>query len=75
MNKNEYNDLTMHVGLCEERYRQIDSRLNNLEQKVDKISAELTENKRSLATVIISSAASIVASILGLIVTILVKWP
>ena len=77
----EHNDLGLHVDLCAQRYASLDARLIKIEEKIVKIEEKLegfegilTENKRSLSTVIISSSATILAGLLGLIVTVLLKF-
>lgn len=66
--------LESHEEICAIRYDNIDRRLTNLEKKVDQIQSEITENKRSLATTLIAAGATISASVLGLIITILMKF-
>ena len=66
--------LESHEEICAIRYDNIDRRLTNLEHKVDQIQTEITENKRSLATTIVTAGATISASVIGLIVTILMKF-
>ena len=70
----ERENLEAHVDLCAQRYNQLELRLTTLEAKVDAISRSLQENKESLNKVIITAAGSTVASIIGLIITILLKF-
>lgn len=77
----EKQSLEAHVDLCAMRYGSLDARLTNIEAKIVKIEAKiddfetlLTENKRSLATVIIGASATMLSGIIGLIVTILLKF-
>lgn len=72
--KLEREDLEAHVDLCAQRYNQLDQRLTVLEEKVDRIILTLDKSKSSLANVIITASASTVASVIGLIVTILMKF-
>ena len=69
----ERTSLEAHVDLCAMRYAQLDSRLTNIEAKVSTLAESIEESKNSMAKVIIGSTATIVASILGLIVTLLMK--
>jgi hypothetical protein len=69
----ESEDLELHVSLCSQRYEGITVRLDKIEAKIAAFEALLTENKRSLAAVIITSAATIVTGLIGLIATILIK--
>lgn len=78
---NEKESLPAHVDLCALRYASLDERLTKIEAKIVKIEEKLddfetllTENKRSLASVIIGATATTLAGILGLIATILLKF-
>jgi hypothetical protein len=70
----ESKDLDLHVQLCAQRYAFLESRLESLHVRVDAIAREIADNKKSLATIIITSATTIVASLMGVIVTILMKF-
>lgn len=70
----ERTNLEAHVDLCAERYKQLDSRLTIIEEKVESISQAILDSKNSLNKVIIGASATVVSSILGLIVTILMKF-
>ena len=67
-------DLNLHVDLCAERYASLDNRLTKIEEKMDAFEGVLTENRRSLAAIIITSSATIITGMIGLIVTILLKF-
>ncbi len=41
----ERTSLETHVDLCELRYRQLDDRMNRVEERIDKISADVRELK------------------------------
>jgi hypothetical protein len=69
----EKNDLTIHVDLCAQRYLLLEKRLHVLELKVDKINEDIVNGQKSLSTVIITSAGTVVVSIIGLITTIMLK--
>lgn len=70
----ERTNLDLHVDLCAQRYLLLEKRLETLDVKVDNIGTAITKGQSSISTVIISSAATVVASLLGLIVTILMKF-
>lgn len=72
--KLERENLEAHVDLCAQRYNQLDSRLTILEEKVDQIIITLDKSKNTLSTVIIGATATTVGSIIGLIITILMKF-
>lgn len=69
----ERTNLELHVDLCAQRYNNLADRLNSLESKFDKLSEEIVNNKKSLATVIITASGAIVTSLIGVIATILMK--
>lgn len=70
----ERENLEAHVDLCAERYKQLETRLGTIEVKVESIAATIADSKDSMAKVIIGSTATIVASLLGVVVTILMKF-
>ncbi len=70
----EKHNLEAHVDLCAERYKQLESRLDTIETKIEEIAQTIQDNKNSLATVIISSAGTVVVGIIGLIMAILFKF-
>ena len=69
----ERESLEAHVDLCALRYGQLDERLTNLEKKVDDVHTDIVEGQKSLTKVIIGTAGTVVAGILSLVVTILMK--
>jgi hypothetical protein len=70
----ERTNLDLHVDLCAQRYLLLEKRLGILEVKMDGIGTAIAKGQSSLSTVIISSAATVVAGLLGIIVTILMKF-
>ena len=70
----ERENLEAHVDLCAERYKQLETRLGTIEQKVEVIVDTIAESKDSMAKVIIGATATIVASLLGVVITILMKF-
>jgi ActR/RegA family two-component response regulator len=70
----ERENLEAHVDLCAERYKHLDLRLTSLEIKMDAVGKAITDSSQSMRTVIITSAATIVTAVLGLITTILMKF-
>jgi hypothetical protein len=67
-------DLGLHVDLCAQRYLLLEKRLEILEVKMDKFNTEIIKGQKSLSTVIITSAASIVTGIIGLGTVLLMKF-
>lgn len=70
----ENESLEAHVAICAQRYKQLDLRLHTLEVKMDVVQKEIIDGQRSLKSVIISSAGSIVVALIGVIGTILMKF-
>jgi hypothetical protein len=70
----ERTNLDLHVDLCAQRYLLLEKRLATVEVKVDNVSQAITKGQSSLSTVIISSAGTVVAGLLGLIATLLLKF-
>ena len=70
----ESQDLDLHVQLCAQRYAELDSRLTSLEVKTDLILAEIRQNKTEMTKIMIGTAGTVIASVLALIVTILIKF-
>lgn len=71
--KLEKESLEAHVDLCAMRYLQLDTRLTNLEKKVDTIHTDIVQGQKSMTKVIIGTAGTVVAGVLSIIVTMLMK--
>ena len=69
----ERSNLEAHVDLCAIRYQQLDQRLTNLEDKVDNMRNEILDGQKSLTKVIVGTAGTVVAGILSVVVTIIMK--
>ena len=67
----ERTSLEAHVDLCALRYQQLDSRLTNLEKKVDDIHEDIVSGQKSLTKVIIGTAGTIVAGVISVVVAVL----
>lgn len=70
----EKQNLELHVDLCAQRYLLLEKRLGILEVKMDKLNDDILKGQKSLSTVIIGSATTISAGLIGLITTILMKF-
>jgi tetrahydromethanopterin S-methyltransferase subunit G len=70
----EKENLEAHVELCAQRYAEIEARFDKIEAKLDALSAEINKNKGELARTIITSALGISGSLIGLVITILMKF-
>lgn len=69
----ERESLEAHVEICAVRYQQLDSRLTNLENKVEDIHEDIVQGQKSLTKVIIGTAGTVIAGVLSVVVTILIK--
>jgi hypothetical protein len=69
----EKTSLEAHVDLCALRYGQLDDRLTGLEKKVSEVHKDILEGQQSLNKVIIGTAGTVIAGILAIIVTFLMK--
>jgi hypothetical protein len=70
----ENESLPAHVSICSQRYKQLELRLITLEVRMESVQKEIIDGQRSLKTVIITSAGSIVVALIGVIGTILTKF-
>ena len=69
----EKESLEAHVDLCAMRYGQLDERLTKLEKKVETVHSDILEGQKSMTKVIIGTAGTVLAGVLGIVVTILMK--
>jgi len=69
----EKTSLEAHVDLCAMRYGQLDQRLTGIEYKFDQIQKEITEGQKSLKTTIITTAATIISSVIGLVIVMVMR--
>lgn len=69
----EKESLAAHVDMCALRYYQLDGRLTKLEGKVEEIHKDVVSGQKSLTTVIITTAGTIIASVLAVVIIILVR--
>lgn len=69
----ERTSLEAHVDLCAIRYEALDKRLTKVEEKLDEIADDMKQGQHSLSKVIIGAAGTIVSSLVGVIVVILMN--
>jgi hypothetical protein len=69
----ERDDLGLHVDLCAQRYMMLEKRLEILEMKFDILGQEISQANTSLKTTMIGSTGTLLAGLMGLIVTLLMK--
>lgn len=77
----EKKSLEAHVELCAERYAALDSKLENLEQKVDKLETHIVSIKETLAGVgdkqsrqLLTIGTAIITVLLTGIITLIVNF-
>ena len=69
----EKENLEAHVDLCQQRYKQLESRLDKIEKKVEAIHSDMIDGQKSMTKVLIGTAGTIVAGLLSTIVVILLQ--
>jgi hypothetical protein len=69
----EKENLEAHVELCAERYRQLDSRLGNIETKVQTLQDTIEKSHLSTIKVLIGTAGTVIVGILSLFGVMLSK--
>lgn len=67
----ERTSLEAHVDLCALRYAQLDQRLSSLEVKVEDIHKDIVTGQKSTNKILIGTAGTVIASVLGIVVTLL----
>ncbi len=72
--KLERESLEAHVDLCEQRYQNLESRLNKIELKVEDIHNDIQEGNKSMMKVLIGATGTIVAGLLSTIVVLLISF-
>ena len=71
----EKESLEAHVDLCALRYKNLDERLSNVEEKIDVVHKDIQEGNKSMTKVLIGAAGTIVAGLLSTIVVLLMSFP
>jgi transcription elongation GreA/GreB family factor len=71
----EKENLEAHVELCAERYRQLETRLETIEEKVSTLASVVEKGQMSMTKVLIGTAGTVVATVLSTLVIILTKMP
>lgn len=70
----EKTSLEAHVGLCAMRYHNLDTRLLALESKMEIIQRDIIEGQKSLKGTIIASSFTLLAGLVSVVATILLKF-
>lgn len=69
----EKENLEAHVELCAQRYDALEKRLSTIEDKVTDLSKSIKDSHLSTIKVLIGTAGTIVASVLGLVIVMIQK--
>jgi tetrahydromethanopterin S-methyltransferase subunit G len=69
----EKENLEAHVDLCQQRYEQLEGRLDKIEKKVEHIHSDIQSGNKSMIKVMIGSAGTVVAGLLSTIVILLMN--
>jgi phage shock protein A len=70
----EKKNLEAHVDLCEQRYKNLETRLESVEVKLEHVHQDITNGNKSMAKVIIGATGTIVAGLLSTIVVIIMNF-
>lgn len=73
INDLEKTNLEVHVGLCSMRFRSLDNRLTAVEEELKQIREDIKNGNSSLVKVIVGTAGTIIASVIGVIITLISK--
>jgi hypothetical protein len=69
----EKQSLEAHVDLCALRYEQLDNRMTKLESKVEHIHEDIIHGQKSMTKVLIGTTGTVIAAVLSVVVTIMLK--
>jgi hypothetical protein len=69
----EKTNLEAHVELCAERYNRIETRLDNIEDKVGKLQSTIEKSHNNMVKVMIGTAGTVIAGVSSVIITVLSK--
>lgn len=72
--KLERESLEAHVDLCEQRYLNLETRLEKIEAKVEHIHSDIQNGNKSMIRVIVGATGTIVAGLLSTIVVLLISF-
>lgn len=65
----EKSNLESHVELCALRYRNLETRLGNIESKVEKLAVNIQSSQNSMNKVIIGATGTIIAALISAVVS------
>ena len=71
----EKENLEAHVELCAERYKQLETRLTNVEGKIGTLQETIEKSSLNTIKILIGTAGTIIVAVLSLIGVIVTKIP
>jgi hypothetical protein len=71
----EKENLEAHVELCAERYKQLETRLDNVEGKIGTLQETIEKSSLNTIKILIGTAGTIIVAVLSLLGVILTKLP
>ena len=66
-------DMETRMALVEQKYQQLDARLEKVEQKLDVIYDDMKNGQNSLVKVIVGAAGTIVTGLLSVVIVVLMN--
>ena len=69
----EKQSLEAHVDLCAIRYKNLDERLDKVEEKIDIIHKDITDGQKSMTKVLIGTAGTVIAGLLSTVVVLIMS--
>jgi hypothetical protein len=71
----EKENLEAHVELCAERYKQLETRLSTVENKIGTLQETIEKSSLNTIKILIGTAGTIIVAVLSLLGVILTKLP
>jgi prefoldin subunit 5 len=69
----EKENLEAHVELCSQRYDALEKRLTSVEEKIVTLQTTIEKSHLSTIKVLIGTAGTVIASVLGVVIVLLTK--
>ena len=70
MNPSESEDLNLHVSLCEQRYAQLNEKLDRVDLRLTELERNYHTGQKTLLTTLLATTATIIAAVIGAISTL-----
>lgn len=72
--KLERDNLEVHVDMCQMRYEQLESRLSNVEDKLELLSEKIDKTSKSQLAATLAATATIIGACLSTVIVVLLKF-